>query len=167
MAACMLAVGTPAAAQRNQVTIDASVIRGTVGYARAIKPKAYAGIEIGFGFPQIDRTFHPSQDATDGPDFEEYLHVGIFVRAAPSEHFEGDAGIRASIADLWPCDASDCWPAPFVGAYIQPMAGWQKFKVGPRLVAGWINEDQEGTTGRGNTGVVALNPLTARLTIPW
>jgi hypothetical protein len=167
MAVCLLAIATPAAAQRNQVTIDASVIRGTVGYARAIKPKTYAGIEIGFGFPQIDRTFSPSPDSTGSPDFEEYLHVGVFVRVAPSANFEVDAGIRAAIADLWSCGASDCWPAPFVGAYVQPMAGWQKFKVGPRLVAGWINETEAGLNNEGGTGVVALNPFTARLTLPW
>lgn len=167
MAVVLLAVARPADAQRNQVTIDASVIRGTVGYARAIRPTTYAGVEIGFGFPQIDRTFHPSQDSMGSPDLEEYLHVGVFVRAAPSVHFEVDAGIRASIADLWPCGASDCWPAPFVGAYVQPMAGWRKFKVGPRLVAGWINENEPGRNEDGGTGVVGLNPFTARLTLPW
>lgn len=158
----------PAAAQRNQVTLDASILRGTAGYARQLEPKLYAGIEIGFGFPQIDRTLSPgSQARPDGSaDFEEYLHIAPFLRFAPSEYVEIDVGVRAAIADLWSCGASDCWPAPFAGFYAQPMIGWKRVKFGPRLTVGWIDEGPPEQREAWTT-VVALNPFNARLTIPW
>jgi hypothetical protein len=58
----------PAAAQRNEVTVEASVLRGTVGYARALGPRTLLGGEVGFGFPQIDRTLSPATRADGSPD---------------------------------------------------------------------------------------------------
>lgn len=153
-------------AQRNQATVDASILRGTWGYARQVENRIYAGFEIGFGFPQIDQTLRPKPDSTGSPDFEEYLHLGVFVRFAASEHFEVDVGARASIADLWPCGASDCWPAGFLGVYAQPMVGWRRIKLGPRLVAGRIGETEQSHK-TDDTFLVAVNPLTARLSFPW
>ena len=161
---------TPLAAQRNEVTIEGSVVRGTVGYARAGSARIYLGIELGFGFPQIDRTLAPAPDSVGSPDFEEYLHVAPFIRYKASDRFEIDAGIRASVADLWPCDASDCWPALFGGVYLQPMIGFRKFKVGSRLTAGVIAEGKPDTRirqGDKSTAVVSISPLLVRATLPW
>ena len=165
VAALVMLHASPMAAQEQHVTIDASVLRGTVGYARQAGAKAYVGLEIGFGFPQLDRTLRPAEDSTGGPDFEEYLHVGAFVRLVPSDRFEVDLGVRGSVADLWECTVSDCWPATFAGMYVQPMIGWSRIKFGPRLTAGWIREGK--TDVDGTTGVIAVNPFTARLTIPF
>lgn len=170
----MLLTAAPLSAQRNQVTIDASIFRGTVGYARTFRPQLSAGLEIGFGFPQIDRTLSPDDevgpDGHTGPDgwadFEEYLHIATFIRFAPAPSLEIDAGVRAAIADLWSCGVSDCWPAPFTGAYVQPMVGWQRVKFGPRLTVGWIDEGPPERREQG-TNVVALSPLNVRFTIPW
>lgn len=162
----LLLVSSPLPAQRNQVTVEASVLRGTLGYARRLAPSAYAGVEAGFGFPQLDRTLRPAESSEFDPDFQEYLHLGVFVRYAPSPHLEVDTGMRGSIADMWECGASDCWPNAFAGVYLQPMVGWRRLKFGPRLVAGSLSEKPPGQGG-GWTTVVALNPLTARLTIPW
>jgi hypothetical protein len=78
---------------------------------------------------------------------------------------EIDAGIRASIADLWPCDASDCWPSLFGGAYIQPMVGFKRLKIGSRLTAGVIAEgvpDTRTREGDKSTGVVPAAVGTVR-----
>jgi hypothetical protein len=167
IAALMLLPSTPVAAQRQEVTLEASVLRGAVGYARHTAPRTLIGIEIGFGFPQIDRTLTPRKDDETGePDFEEYLHIGLFVRHRIGSRFDVDTGLRGSIADLWSCSSSDCWPALFGGAYIQPMLGWDRVKLGMRLTAGWIGEVQEGTSGS-NSFVASLNPLIVRATLPW
>ena len=44
-----LGVATPALAQRSEWTIDASLYRGTVGYARPVAPRTLFGIEVGIG----------------------------------------------------------------------------------------------------------------------
>jgi hypothetical protein len=162
---------TPLLAQRNEVTLEASVVRGALGYARHASPKVLFGFEVGFGFPQFDRTLSPKQDPDTGsPDFEEYLHIAPFVRFKANHNFEIDAGLRASIADLWPCDASDCLPAIFAGAYVQPMVGWRRIKVGARLTAGEIWEGEpDSRTGQGDksTRVVGLAPFLVRATFPF
>jgi hypothetical protein len=161
------ALAAPAHAQQNEVTIEASVIRGAVGYARRVSPTTLVGVEAGFGFPQIDRTLTPTNDDPEGePDFEEYLHAAVFVRVKPTHRFEVDAGLRGSVADLWACTASDCWPAVFGGAYVQPMIGGSRIKVGARLTAGWIADSEERGPDS-STFVVGLNPFILRLTLPW
>lgn len=155
---------------RNEFTFDVTPIRGTVGYARALSPTRLAGLEVGFGAPQVDRTLHPGDgprpDTTeDDPDFEELLHLAAFLRMRPHRAFEVDTGIRAGVADLWECRVSDCWPDLWAGAYLQPMVGGPRWKVGARLVAGWIGESlEEG--GDGSTFTVALSPLVVRVTLP-
>ena len=166
----MLCVTALSAQQRNEVTLEGSFTRGAAGYARARSAGLYIGLEIGFGFPQIDRTLVPEQDSLGSPDFEEYLHVGPFVRYKAGGNFEIDAGIRASVADLWPCDASDCWPGLFAGVYVQPMVGFRKFKIGSRLTAGVISEGEPDTRlrqGDRSTTVVSIAPFLVRATFDW
>jgi hypothetical protein len=167
VAVLFLGLASPIRAQRHQLTVEGSVFRGAVGYARHVSARSLLGVEAGFGFPQIDRTLEPPRDeATGEPGFEEYLHVAAFLRHAPGEHFEVDAGARAALADLWSCRASDCWPVPFGGGYLQPMAGWRNVKLGVRLVAGWAGEGEDAGPNE-NTFVVALNPLIVRATFRW
>ena len=167
LALSFLLSASPGLAQRsNQLTVEASVFRGALGYARQVAPALHAGVELGFGFPQIDRTLHPDSVGDLEPEFEEYLHVALLLRARPSSHFEVDLGVRGSVADVWPCRVSDCWPAGFLGGYVQPMVGWRRFKVGTRLLAGWIAEHPPERES-GSTRVLALNPLIARLTLDW
>ena len=155
---------------QNEVTLDAGIFNGSIGYARHTSDRVLLGLELGFGFPQIDRTLEPpTDDATGEPQFEEYLHVALFARWKVSPGFELDTGLRGSIGDLWPCGASDCWPSLFGGGYVQPLVGWKRFKVGARLVAGVSGDDRflgrDGVDER--TFVVALSPFMARYTIPW
>lgn len=60
----------------SEITIEASILRGTLGYARAIAGQTLIGLEAGFGFPELDRTLIPEQDEeTGGPQFVEILHA--------------------------------------------------------------------------------------------
>jgi hypothetical protein len=169
----LLALVVPAplvAQQRHELTVEGSFVRGTLGYARARTDRIFIGVEAGFGFPQIDRTLVPAQDTLGSPDFEEYLHIAPFVRYRASRNVEIDAGIRGAIADLWPCDASDCWPALYGGIYVQPMIGFRNIKIGGRLTAGIITEGEPDTRTRQDdksTGVVSAAPFLVRATFPW
>jgi hypothetical protein len=165
----MLALPASLPAQ-NEITLDAGIFNGSVGYARHTSERVLLGVEIGFGFPQIDQTLEPPTDEETGtPQFEEYLHVGLFARWKVSRGFELDAGIRGSVTDLWPCGASDCWPALFAGGYVQPLIGWKRFKLGARLVAGISGDDRFAAPDQleERTWVVSLSPFMARYTIPW
>jgi hypothetical protein len=153
---------TPALAQRNEWTVDVSLYRGTLGYARQVAPRALLGIEVGIGIPETNHTLTPSGDQPGFPDFSEFLHVGGFARFPVSQRFSLDTGLRVSVADLWVCPASDCGPTLFAGAHVQPMFGWARIKFGGHLIAGWVNESRESSAGR--TFLIAINPLIARLT---
>lgn len=155
---------------RSEFTLDVTPIRGTVGYARALSPTRLAGLEVGFGAPQVDRTLNPGdgpdpRTTQDDPDFEEYLHLAAFLRMRPRSAFEVDTGLRVGVADLWECTASDCWPALWAGAYLQPMVGGRRWKVGTRLMAGWVGDSREGGSDS-STFTVALSPLVVRVTFP-
>ena len=160
--AASLGAAAPALAQDSEWTLDLSLYRGTVGYAHPATPRALVGIEVGIGISETNHTLLPSQGQPGFPDFSEFLHLGVFVRAPAGPHFNLDTGLRVSVADLWYCPASDCWPTLFGGAYVQPMFGWKRIKFGGHLIAGWIDESRESSAG--STFLIAINPLIARVT---
>jgi hypothetical protein len=157
---------SPVSAQRSEMTLEASVFSGTLGYAWHIVPRLLVGIEAGLGIPQMNLALHPQSDPVAGePYFGELLHIGVMVRTKAGDRFEIDAGARGAVADLWPCQASDCWPELFYGGYVQPMIGWRRIKFGARLSAGWVTEGEDGTS-QGTTFAVGLAPLLVRFTFP-
>lgn len=163
--AAALIVVSPVSAQRNEMTLEASVFSGTFGYAWSSTPRVLVGIEAGFGIPQMNLTLHLQQNPVAGrPDFGELLHIGMLLRTKLSDRLEIDAGARGAVADLWSCQASDCWPELFYGGYVQPMIGWHRIKLGARLTAGWVTEGEDGTS-QGRTFAVGLAPLLVRVTL--
>jgi hypothetical protein len=153
------------AAARSEVTVDASVFGGAAGYARRLTADLLLGAEFGLALPQLGVTLLPS-DSRGRAGFEEYLHLALFARFQPLPRGDLDAGVRGGVADLYECTASDCWPASFVGAYLQPMLGGRRLKVGARVVAGYIGESMEG--GPESTSFTfAIVPLLLRVTVPW
>ena len=156
-AGALLLLGARAsAAQRRQVTVDLRPVAATVGYAWPVAPKRLVGVEGGFGFPQLEQTLAPRGDGFR--DFEEYLHLGLFVRLVPSERVEGDVGVRVSVADVTGCDTSDCLPGLFGGAYASAFYGRRRLKVGALVEVGRATEPG----GRG-AAVVNVSPLIVRL----
>lgn len=161
--AILLSPSLARAQERHQFTLEASIFRGTAGYVRAVAPHLHMGGEIGFGFPQIDYTVTPSEVRWSGaPSFEEFLHASLFLRHRLHDRLSYDAGVRASLVDLWPCTASDCWPATFLGTYLQPMIGGRRWSLGPRIVAGWTAESEDGGDPTFTISVALLN---VRLTL--
>jgi hypothetical protein len=154
----------PVLGQQRQFTVEGSFVRGALAYAREVRPRLLAGVEVGFGLPELDRTFVPEQDSLGGPDFDEYLHVSTLLRMTPATHLDVDTGLRFSLVELYGC--SGCLPEPFAGAYLQPMVGWRRLKFGARLTAGWVFQSGPGQPD-GSTAVVGLNPFIVRYTFAW
>lgn len=165
LTACLLLLATASGASAQSVySIEGSFVRIGAGYAHQVRENVYLGGELVFGGPLLSVTLHPSESSPGDPEFGEFVHLAFFTRLVRSERAEVDLGVRGSVANLWPCPASDCLPQPFFGVYVQPMVGWRRFKVGMRLVAGSIGETRSDNAG--HTGVFALVPFVARLTFP-
>jgi hypothetical protein len=58
---CFLLLPVPVCAQCSQLALEANPFRGTLSYARQSAPGWHVGMEVGFGFPQIDRTLFPEE----------------------------------------------------------------------------------------------------------
>jgi len=156
------ALAAPAAGQ-TEVAVDMGILDAAASAARPLSGGMLLGIEFGLGVPQLDRTLYPRQDSTGGPDYEEFIHVAAFMRAKPGRWLDVDFGIRAALSRLWSC-GGDCLPAPAFALYLQPMVGSDRFKVGPRVQAGWVADPEPMTDRRGNA-FVSLTPLSARITL--
>lgn len=164
--ATVVATG-PAAAQGHEITLEASILGGAAGYARSVTEQALIGLQLGAGLPQVDLTLHPgSETGTGSVDLEEYLYLAAFVRLELNGRTDLDLGIRGGVADLYECTNNDCWPASFVGAYLQPMWGGARWKVGARLVAVLVGESPEGGP-ESSTFALGVSPVLVRLSVPW
>lgn len=140
---------------RARFGLDANFWTATVSYARAVAPRHYLGIGLYAGVPSGTRTLTPEEGR-----FQEYLGLLAFWRGVSSSHFEYDTGLRASIADLRECTASDCWPGLFVGTYVTLLVGGRRLKIGPGFSAGWMNEP-----GYPATFAASITPFILRWTI--
>jgi hypothetical protein len=164
----LLAPTTAAAQQpaRSEVTIDAIVFGGAVGYARQATPTVMLGAEFGIGVPQVVFTLQPPTGPDGEPELVELLHVALFARFRPTNRLSLDVGARGGMADLYSCTVSDCWPASMMGVYAQPMFGGGRFKVGSRVSGVVVGESRHG--GRdSSTFAIGVTPVVFRLAIPW
>ena len=157
--AALAALATPGAAgaQARQLTVDVRPVDVALGYAWRVAPRRLFGFEVGAGVPQLEQTLTPR-----GPrvhDLEELFHLGAFVRLVPGDRVAVDVGLRASLAGVALCDASDCWPGVLGSGYVSAFYGRRRFKVGALVQAGRIGEPGEPART-----VVNVSPLIARLT---
>lgn len=169
LTAAMVLVPSATSAQqpaRAEVTLDAQVFGGAVGYARRVSPTSMLGAEFGIALPQVVFTLQPATGADGSPELEEFLHLALFARMAPTDRLSLDVGVRGGVADLWGCTVSDCWPASMIGAYVQPMLGGRRFRIGTRLTAALVGESREGGPDS-STFAVAITPVLFRLVVPW
>lgn len=143
------------AAQRRQVFLEFNPVHGTIGYGWALSPTRFAGVEVGFGFPQLDRTLVPSDES-----FLDIAHVGAFLRVNPSSSVTLDGRFQLGLAELEGC--SGCLPGVFTGVSGGAFFGGDRFKVGPRLTAGAMKE-----SGDPAEFVLNLTPVAALFTYSW
>ncbi len=151
----LLLTSADLAAQRRQIFIEFNPVHGTIGYGWELSPTRFAGVEVGFGFPQLDRTVVPSDES-----FLDIAHVGAFLRVNPSDAIMLDGRVQLGLAELEGC--SGCLPGVFTGISGGAFFGGRRFKVGPRLTAGAMKEGGELAEL-----VLNLTPVAAVFTHTW
>lgn len=130
----MLFAVADAAAQERQFSLEANPVHGTAGYGWYRSDTRIYGVEIAFGFPQLDRKLSPDDDES----FVDFVHIGAFLRGQPARAFTLDAKVKVGLAELRGC--SGCFPGLFTAVSGGAFVGGRRFKVGSRLTAGYINE---------------------------
>jgi hypothetical protein len=145
-----------AAAPRNQLTLDASILAGGLSYARRTSSDKLVGAGAGAGAELGIRLVHGEKR---GKSSVEFAHVEMFERRETPGRWQYDLGLKAA-ADIHSQavhgqSGSEADLGGFVGGYIAPMWGWRQFRVGPRLQAGvyWAPGPSVG---------IGITPLTAR-----
>jgi hypothetical protein len=162
--------------RRNQLTLDLSWIGGTLGFARRVRgERLFLGAEVGLlgdylnvmllsggHFAQDWGLAYDEKDGATGKHLLEIVHAAFFLRHQSSERWQLDFGARASV--FLHSDSSDDDPgeATFAGLYGSLMYGSERFKVGPRVMAGLFSEGR-----RTQEFGLLLVPLTARVTFAW
>jgi hypothetical protein len=150
------------AAQRHQLTLEATPVHGTVGFGWAVGAHHFAGIELGIGVPQIDRTLLPDGpvDVEGKPTFLNLAHIGGFLRFTPASLLAADLRAMAGIAALDGC--SDCLPGGYLGAGAGAFIGWRNVRFGSRVIGGVIKEGS-----RPSRGFVNFTPFAILLLVEW
>jgi hypothetical protein len=142
-------------AQRRQLSLELNPIHATLGFGWSTASNHTMGMEVGFGFPQLDRTLAPAEEA-----LIDFLHIGVFLRAQPMPSLSLDARAQSGLAELRGC--SGCFPGLFTAVSGGVFWGGRYAKVGSRLSAGVIKEP-----GDPATFVLNLTPIAALLTYMW
>lgn len=150
------------AAQRHHLTLEATPVHGTLGFGWAVGAHRFAGIELGVGVPQIDRTLIPDDDRNvDGdPSFLNLAHLGGFLRFTPAGPLAADLRAMVGIATFDGC--SDCLPGGYLGGSAGAFVGWRHVKFGARLIAGVVKEGSNPSRG-----FVNLTPFAILVLIDW
>jgi hypothetical protein len=149
---------TPAVAHsqtRNELAIEATPFHGTLSYARGPKSDVRAGVEAGFGFPQVDVSLAPN-----GHSFTQILHVGVFARFATARVLQLDLGIRGGLSDITEL-GSDDFPDPYAAASGALVYGKGRLTFGARVSAGYAFP-----YGDPVTFVAGISPI-VRYTFDW
>jgi hypothetical protein len=153
--ALLVLTGADLSAQRRQLSLELNPVHGTLGYGWNVAPTRLVGVEVGFGFPQLDRTLAPADES-----FIDFLHVGGFVRSNPTKSVALDGHVQFGLAELRGC--SGCLPGVFTAVSGAAFFGSRHLKVGPRLTAGVIKED-----GNPSSFVLNLTPVAVLLSYTW
>jgi hypothetical protein len=160
----LLACAAPLAAQqavpnalrarpRNQLTLDAGVVGGSLAYARRVSDHRLIGgggvggdflsymVLAGRHFAEDSGLAYEPKDGFEDKLLFEMAHLSAFVRHEPSERWQIDTGLRASV--FFHFDSSDDDPGGgfFVGGYAGAYYGWRWLKIGPRVLVGRFSED--------------------------
>jgi hypothetical protein len=137
----------------HQVTLDASLFAGGLSYARRSSSDKLVGAGAGAGFEINIRLVHGEPWGRKSADI---AHLELFERIAPAGRWQYDVGLRAAL-DLHSAQvSSEAAAGGFLGAYVAPMWGGRRFRIGPRVQAGtyW-------TSSRPALGI-SVTPIMAR-----
>jgi len=138
---CAGIASTEARAQtRNEFGIETTPFHGTLSYARGPRSDVRAGVEAGFGFPQIDISLAPNRHS-----FTQIAHVGVFGRFATTNALQLDLGVRAGFSDLRDLGADD-FPDPYAALSGALVYGKGRLTFGARVSAGYAFPFGDPTT---------------------
>jgi hypothetical protein len=126
-------------AQQRQLSLEANPVHGTLAYGWPSGSSRWFGVEVGFGFPQLDRTLN-----VGGASLIDFVHVGVFKRVEPSRNFAIDGRWQLGLAELRGCSGG--LPGLFTGLSSGALVGGRRAKIGTRLTAGLIKEQSDPTT---------------------
>jgi len=160
--------------KNNHLTFNLSLFMLSINYARRMNGSWLIGGGAGVGGPlgkMLIAGRHYSEDhglayeTRDGYTDKiliDMLHVKLLTRYEPSQRWQIDSGIHASVFLHWDSSDDDPGDGIFVGAYFNPMFGWRTIKFGPRILIGNFRG-----CGDANEFGVYLSPLMGRAIIQW
>jgi hypothetical protein len=146
-----------ATAQRRQISLEATPVHGAIGYGWVASGRV-TGIELGFGFPQVDRTLTPSDH-----DLLDIIHIGVFMRSPPARPITADGRLAVGLGELDGC--SGCFPGAVLSASGGAFWGTRHVKIGPRVTTGWITE--HGGTDSASGFFLYLRPVAVLFNYAW
>ena len=119
-------------------------------------PGTYIGLGLGAGTDELGQTLRP-RDKQLYHDFEQYLHLDLFLRHKPRPRFDFDLGLRGGFGEVRNCDGCDL-PAAFAGVYGSVFVGSARWKLGTGLIAARVVD------GSSRDNVVHWEVITLRYT---
>src|SRR5687767_14213162 len=164
LGAAIVSCAASASAQTSarELHLDFRPFARQLGLAWRVAQQWSAGIAVGGGIDELDRTLQPDTDSDEYHPLEQLANLNSFVRYKPSSRVDVDGGLRLGIGDVRNCFASDCWPGWLAGAYVGVSWGGKRWKVGPRLLFATVHE-----TGDRKDDVVYVEILTGRFSVGW
>jgi hypothetical protein len=139
-----------ALAQRTprELTLDASILGGSVAYAIQSSPGRLFGVQVGAGGDFFNRTVVGGSHFRDngGDNMFELVHLAVFHRRHTTSRMSVDAGLRLSSFAHGTDGDDDVGIAGFAGLYAMPMFALDRngrFSIGPRILAGVLSEGSD------------------------
>jgi hypothetical protein len=126
-------VALPCSAQVRTFSVDARPVGGMISLGWRASPGTYIGLGLGAGSDELGYTLRPTDEA-EYHDFEQYLHLDLFLRRKPTPRWDIDVGLRGGVGEVRECRASDCLPGAFAGAYVGVFFGSARWKLGTSLI---------------------------------
>lgn len=149
----LILLSTPGPLAAQHYSLEANPIHATAGYGWHRGEQTVLGVQLAFGFPQLDRKLVPD----DEEDLADFAHVGVFARYRPADAVTLDGALRFGLAELYGC--SGCLPGVLGAISGAVFVGGRNVKVGARLTSGVIAD------GGGTNFVVNLTPFALLFTL--
>ena len=131
-----------------ELTLDASILGASLGYAMQSSPGRLYGVQVGIGGDFFNRTVVGGRHFKDdgGDNMFELVHLAVFHRRHGAGRMSVDLGLRLSSFVHGTDGDDDVGIAGFAGVYAMPMFAIdraRRFSVGPRILAGVMTEGSD------------------------
>ena len=144
-----------------QFSIDASILWGSLAFAKRESENLSTGIKVGVGLMFSYYSSVDNEHLSQG-ELIDVLWIDGFVRQRLNQ-FEIDYGIRGGISIHDFGNSGNFGAALFYGGLIDAVYGWKYFKVGSRIMKTHYWEDEE----RAGWASLQIIPVIVRLSISF